>query len=107
VSRGPGDLTKFGLTRERDRGPFEVLLIQPPEWTLDALCAQVDPELFYVEKGASTRPAKRVCNGVSGKTDPCPVRAECLLYALSRDEPHGVWGGLSWNERKRLARGAA
>jgi WhiB family transcriptional regulator, redox-sensing transcriptional regulator len=76
---------------------------QAPEdlrWQGLARCAEVDPELFFVEKGASTRPAKRVCMA-------CEVRAECLGYALEHNELYGVWGGMSDRERRRLKRQAA
>ena len=66
-------------------------------WQERALCAQTDPEAFFPEKGGSTREAKRVCTG-------CEVRAECLEYALARDERFGIWGGMSERERRRLKR---
>jgi WhiB family transcriptional regulator, redox-sensing transcriptional regulator len=69
------------------------------DWKDDALCSQTDPEAFFPEKGGSTREAKRVCRG-------CPVRAECLTYALDRDERFGIWGGLSERERRNLKRAA-
>ena len=64
-------------------------------WRLDGLCAETDPEAFFPEKGGSTREAKRVCAG-------CPVRLQCLEYALDNDERFGIWGGLSERERRRL-----
>ncbi|MCZ2860521.1 WhiB family transcriptional regulator [Blastococcus sp. VKM Ac-2987] len=64
-------------------------------WRQDALCAETDPEAFFPDKGGSTREAKRVCTG-------CPVRAECLEFALANDERFGIWGGLSERERRRL-----
>lgn len=69
--------------------------IEPPDWTLDAVCASTDPEIFYPEKGGSTREAKKVCAG-------CPVAAECLQYALDNQERFGVWGSLSERERRHL-----
>lgn len=69
-------------------------------WRDDAVCAQIDPERWFPDKGGSTREAKKVCLS-------CPVRLECLQYALDRDERFGVWGGLSERERRRLKRGAA
>jgi len=69
-------------------------------WQERALCAQTDPEAFFPEKGGSTREAKKVCRA-------CDVRAECLEYALSRDERFGIWGGLSERERRRLKKAAA
>jgi WhiB family redox-sensing transcriptional regulator len=64
-------------------------------WQRDALCAQTDPEAFFPEKGASVRAAKNTCLA-------CPVRTDCLEFALARDERHGVWGGLSERERRRI-----
>jgi WhiB family redox-sensing transcriptional regulator len=68
-----------------------------PAWTEFALCAQVDPEAWYVERGGDTAPAKAVCRG-------CTVRDQCLAMALDRNEMWGVWGGLSRQERLRAAR---
>ncbi len=67
----------------------------PPEWTLAAACQFVDAEIFFPEKGGSTREAKLVCAG-------CPVTAECLAFALQHQERFGIYGGLSERERRRL-----
>lgn len=67
------------------------------DWQEQALCAQTDPEAFFPEKGGSTREAKRICSV-------CPVRAQCLAYALENDERFGIWGGMSERERRRLKR---
>jgi WhiB family transcriptional regulator, redox-sensing transcriptional regulator len=66
-------------------------------WQDSALCAEADPEAWFPEKGGSTKEAKKVCMA-------CDVRAECLDYALERDERFGIWGGLSERERHRLKR---
>ena len=70
-------------------------------WQDAALCAETDPEAFFPEKGRPTRPAKQVCRA-------CPVRAECLADALEHMGlheygTHGVWGGLSSEEREAAA----
>ena len=62
-----------------------------------ANCLGVDPDLFFPERGASTREAKEVCRG-------CVVREDCLEYALANGEKFGIWGGLSERERRRLRR---
>jgi len=67
------------------------------DWQDQALCAEVDPDLHFPEKGGSTREAKQVCRS-------CEVRAECLEYALEHDERFGIWGGMSERERRRLKR---
>jgi len=61
------------------------------------VCAQVDPELWFPEKGGSTREAKALCAR-------CPVRPECLAYALAHDERFGIWGGASERDRRRMKR---
>lgn len=67
------------------------------DWQDQALCAEVDPEIFFPEKGGNPRIAKAVCRA-------CHVRAECLNYALEHDERFGIYGGLSERERRRLKR---
>ncbi len=66
-------------------------------WMLEAKCLDADPEAFFPEKGGSTREAKRICAT-------CPVREECLDFALTQDERFGIWGGLSERERRRAKR---
>lgn len=66
-------------------------------WMRDAICAQTDPEAFYPEKGGSTAEAKRVCMG-------CPVRRDCLEYALENNERYGIFGGKSERERRKIAK---
>ncbi|MFC0081494.1 WhiB family transcriptional regulator [Aciditerrimonas ferrireducens] len=70
---------------------------QDRAWQHRANCMGVDPDLFFPERGASTREAKAVCRG-------CVVREECLEYALANGEKFGIWGGLSERERRRLRR---
>lgn len=66
-------------------------------WHEFALCSYVDPDVFFPEKGGSSREAKRICAR-------CTVQTECLDYALQNDERFGIWGGLSERERRRLKR---
>ncbi len=78
------------------------LLDAAPErtWQRQANCMGVDPDLFFPERGASTREAKEVCRG-------CVVRQECLEYALTNGEKFGIWGGMSERERRRIRRARA
>ena len=73
---------------------------QESDWQSRANCMGVDPDLFFPERGASTREAKEVCRG-------CVVREDCLEYALANGEKFGIWGGLSERERRRLRRARA
>lgn len=63
----------------------------------DALCAEVGTEMFFPEKGASSRLAKQVCAD-------CPVAGECLQYALDENIEFGIWGGTSATDRAEMRR---
>jgi WhiB family transcriptional regulator, redox-sensing transcriptional regulator len=72
----------------------------PGPWAERALCAQADPDAWYPEHRAQAVVAKRICAA-------CPVRAQCLEYALSgadtwRGITTGIWGGTTPRERSRL-----
>jgi WhiB family transcriptional regulator, redox-sensing transcriptional regulator len=71
-------------------------------WRQSAACLGGDPELFF-PVGTSgpavlqVEAAKAVCRG-------CPVAAPCLTWALDAGVEHGVWGGLTEEERRALRR---
>ena len=67
------------------------------DWQFRANCMGVDPELFFPERGSSTREAKEVCRG-------CVVREDCLDFAIANGEKFGIWGGMSERERRRVRR---
>lgn len=89
-----------GRRRDEDGLPVPIFAWSSPDWIDQALCAQTDPEIFFVEKGGSTREAKAVCAR-------CPVRLKCLEEALRTGERHGVRGGLSERERRKLKKAAS
>lgn len=71
-------------------------------WSDLAACKDEEPELFFpvseVGPGArQTAQAKAVCAR-------CPVRSECLGYALDNGLDYGVFGGATADERRRLTR---
>lgn len=66
-------------------------------WAARGACASSDPDLFFPTYGQASTAAKRLCQE-------CPVRSECLEYALEAPEKSGIWGGLDEAERKSLAR---
>jgi WhiB family redox-sensing transcriptional regulator len=68
-----------------------------PAWQQRGACRGADPNLFFPERGESVKEAKAVCTG-------CPVREECLEYALENHEVLGIWGGLSGRERRQQRR---
>lgn len=74
-------------------------------WINRAACVGVNPEAFSSEdlpasgtsRRSSTAAAKAVCAA-------CPVANDCLLYAIENQVDHGVWGGLTGQERLMLER---
>jgi WhiB family redox-sensing transcriptional regulator len=67
---------------------------------LVGLCAEVDPEIFFPDKGESPKNAKLICRR-------CDVQAACLEWALATDVRFGIWGGMSTAERQQLKKEAA
>jgi WhiB family redox-sensing transcriptional regulator len=67
------------------------------EWTDRAVCRDEDPELFF--PGGMEGPALLQIAEAKAVCARCPVRAECLEYAL-RELPYGVAGGLTEDERR-------
>jgi WhiB family redox-sensing transcriptional regulator len=76
-------------------------VIDAPEthdWWQDAECLHYSGIVdFFPARGESAREAKAVCGR-------CPVRTDCLEYALQWEPLCGVWGGLSERERRQLRR---
>ena len=71
-----------------------------PDWRDRAACLEVDPELFFPVGEAHT--AEQVAEAVA-VCMPCPVRADCLRYALTATHA-GIWGGKTEAERVQIQR---
>lgn len=70
-----------------------------PAWQSRAACLASSPSLFFADSsGEGSDQAIAVCAD-------CPVRAECLQYALDNNETLGVWGGTTPRQRTRMRRG--
>lgn len=64
----------------------------------ESACSPSTTDLFYSEEPNEIAQAKAICAT-------CPVRAECLTWAVP-NEDYGVWGGLDEVERRQLRAGA-
>ena len=78
----------------------------PGEWMAAAACANADPDLFTGTPGmepATTRSARETrAKTICAR---CPVRVECLTYAVTAEVPlEGVWGGCGESELRIAAR---
>ncbi|MFH9798048.1 WhiB family transcriptional regulator [Streptomyces virginiae] len=76
-------------------------------WENSAACREIGLDTFHPEGrgtalAAAEREAKTVCR------QQCPVREQCLAYALEREgnadrySRAGIWGGLNPQERAAL-----
>ena len=65
------------------------------EWMQRGLCREIAPAVFFPSDGVGVETARRICAN-------CPVKGECLEYALEFRIDHGVWGGCSERERRRI-----
>ena len=67
------------------------------DWMKKGRCRDIAPSVFFPSDGVGVDVARAICAD-------CPVKAPCLEYALENKIDHGVWGGASERERRRIAR---
>lgn len=60
-------------------------------------CRDYPAETFFPRTGVGVITTQKICGA-------CPVAEECLEYALENHVDHGIWGGKSERERRRIAR---
>ena len=66
-------------------------------WRDRSNCRDADLSLFFPGRGESLKEAQSICGG-------CEVREECLEYAVTNHEAHGVWGGTGKQARRAIRR---
>lgn len=66
------------------RGPNQVIFFPPPRLERRS------------DKRLREQRAKEICQM-------CSVRLECLNFAIDIREQHGIWGGMTENERREVA----
>jgi WhiB family redox-sensing transcriptional regulator len=77
----------------------ELHALEDEDWRHDAACAGYPTSWWYPPDGMNanyTRRARNICEA-------CPVREDCLIAAMRRNED-GIWGGMNIKERRRLRR---
>lgn len=67
------------------------------DWMARGNCQEEPPSLFFPSDGVGVDVARQICAT-------CPVKSPCLEYALRNRIDHGVWGGTSERERRRILR---
>jgi WhiB family transcriptional regulator, redox-sensing transcriptional regulator len=67
----------------------------PTAWMADGRCRMYPPATFFPSDGVGVDKARKICAS-------CPVVDQCLEHALDHRIEHGVWGGCSERERRRI-----
>jgi WhiB family redox-sensing transcriptional regulator len=75
--------------------PFVVELLRRPRWQTLAECRGERVEMFIPDRGGPSARAKQMCAR-------CPVKTECLRFALAIPDLVGYWAGTNERERRRL-----
>ena len=75
----------------------QTITIPGRDWRLLATCRHADPQLLFPVSASGPSldqltQAKAICAG-------WPIRRQCLAFALDTRQDHGVWGGISEQER--------
>lgn len=73
---------------------ISVPITQERPWVVFGACRDADPDLFFPSTREEEATALALCAS-------CPVRAECLDYAIEAGERFGVWGGLTEKQRRK------
>ncbi len=102
---GPNANESNSPTTDAEDDKFEKSSVKPlhedPDedsgWMRNAKCREAPPNMFFPTDGAGVDRARRICGD-------CAVKAQCLDYALRYRIEHGVWGGTSERERRRILR---
>lgn len=77
------------------------------DWQMHGACRGMDSAFFFHpegERGPAKHNREARAKEVCGR---CPVIEQCRRHALAAEEPYGVWGGLSEEDRDEIIRGHA
>ena len=65
------------------------------QWMNNGNCRHHPPETFFPSDGVGVTVAQKICAD-------CPEKDQCLEHALTNRIDHGVWGGTSERQRRRI-----
>ena len=86
--------------RDTARTNVSLLDFDDRPWAAYGSCRGADPDLFFPGPDGTADEGIKVCGG-------CPVREECLAWALETRMSYGVWGGTTERDRRRMLRRSA
>jgi WhiB family redox-sensing transcriptional regulator len=74
---------------------------QAMAWTGRAACRTETPDLFFPIGGSTPAGDVATAKAICAR---CPVRRDCLDYALATRQRHGIWGGMTEDDRDTRVR---
>lgn len=102
VADGAAVTIEAGRRPSPDPGPPSSLGAQASGWQLRGRCRTQDAGVFFYPDNDGQPKRKQRDQAAKAVCARCPVSAECAAHALATGEPHGVWGGFTQAERRRL-----
>jgi WhiB family transcriptional regulator, redox-sensing transcriptional regulator len=100
ADRSEGGAVRTDRLAQIDLGELPLNPSPPDMWQDRAACFGIDPDVFFPTSEEEAGPALSHCTR-------CGIREMCLAWALKNGERYGVWGGLTEQQRRRLARNVA
>lgn len=102
AGRGLADRVIANGLVERSTHVSDQISVGRASWMSRGACRRAEPDLFFpaaygTAAFGQAKDAKAVCVH-------CPVKAECLAYALATSQWYGVWGGTTEDERRAMIR---
>ena len=99
-----GWLTR-GTNRSKEMAEISRLpipVMEEWEWQYQGACRDLDPEMFFHPDGERGPRRRNRENAAKAVCASCPVIAACRAHALAVQEPYGIWGGLSEDDRTAI-----
>jgi WhiB family redox-sensing transcriptional regulator len=94
------------ITRRKNRSKemaeisrLPIPVMEEWEWQYQGACRDLDPEMFFHPDGERGPRRRNRENAAKAVCASCPVIAACRAHALAVQEPYGIWGGLSEDDR--------
>jgi WhiB family redox-sensing transcriptional regulator len=94
-----------GMKRSKEMAEISRLpipVMEEWEWQYQGACRDLDPEMFFHPDGERGPRRRNRENAAKAVCASCPVIAACRAHALAVQEPYGIWGGLSEDDRTAI-----
>ena len=74
-------------------------LLDNYEWQQHGACVGLDTNIFFPESSLRGKAKAEAAAKAKAYCKTCNVREQCLQFSLDMEEPYGIYGGLTEEER--------